>query len=184
MPCIGEGNGNPLQCSCRENPRDGRAWWAAVYGVARSLTRLKGLSSSSSSRPRPGDLSWCCESNFNPLGPFSRCHARVPLSFLESPILPSFLLANFRQICSTSFIILILLSTLLSVNFAWTDPPHPPFFFIFFLPKNSCITFHWETQPDMSSLYALLGVSLQKYRKEWGDPDVFIYVGHICSVRF
>ena len=44
----GEGNGNPLQCSCLENPRDGGAWWAAVYGVAQSRTRLKRLSSSSS----------------------------------------------------------------------------------------------------------------------------------------
>ena len=42
-------NGNPLQCSCLENPRDGGAWWAAVYGVAQSRTRLKRLSSSSSS---------------------------------------------------------------------------------------------------------------------------------------
>ena len=42
-----EGNGNPLQYSCLENPRDGRAWWAAVYGVAQSWTRLKRLSSSS-----------------------------------------------------------------------------------------------------------------------------------------
>ena len=40
LSCIGEGNGNPLQCSCLENPRDGGAWWAAVYGVARSQTRL------------------------------------------------------------------------------------------------------------------------------------------------
>ena len=78
---IGEGNGNPLQCSCLENPRDGGAWWAAIYGVAQSQTRLKWLSSSSShaawtvacqvplsmgfsrqeywsglSRPPPGDL--------------------------------------------------------------------------------------------------------------------------------
>ena len=50
LSCIGEGNGNPLQCSCQENPRDGGAWWAAVYGVAQSRTRLKQLSSSSSSR--------------------------------------------------------------------------------------------------------------------------------------
>ena len=48
LSCIGEGNGNPLQCSCLENPRDGGAWWAAVYGVAQSRTRLKRLSSSSS----------------------------------------------------------------------------------------------------------------------------------------
>ena len=46
---IGEGHGNPLQCSCLENPRDGRAWWAAICGVAQSRTRLKRLSSSSSS---------------------------------------------------------------------------------------------------------------------------------------
>ena len=45
---IGEGNGNPLHCFCLENPRDGGAWWAAVYGVAQSRTRLKRLSSSSS----------------------------------------------------------------------------------------------------------------------------------------
>ena len=49
LSCIGEGNGNPLQCSCLENPRDGGAWWAAVYGVAQSQTRLRQLSSSSSS---------------------------------------------------------------------------------------------------------------------------------------
>ena len=47
---IGEGNGSPLQCSCLENPRDGGAWWAAVSGVTKSQTRLKRLSSSSSSR--------------------------------------------------------------------------------------------------------------------------------------
>ena len=45
LSCIGEGNGNPLQCSCLENPRDGGAWWAVIYGVAQSRTRLKRLSS-------------------------------------------------------------------------------------------------------------------------------------------
>ena len=48
LSCIGKGNGKPLQCSCLENPRDRGAWWAAVYGVAQSRTRLKWLSSSSS----------------------------------------------------------------------------------------------------------------------------------------
>ena len=48
LSCIGGGNGNPLQCSCLENPREGGAWWAAVSGVAQSRTRLKGRSSSSS----------------------------------------------------------------------------------------------------------------------------------------
>ena len=48
LSCIGKGNGNPLQRSCLENTKDGGAWWAAVYGVAQSRTRLKRLSSSSS----------------------------------------------------------------------------------------------------------------------------------------
>ena len=49
LSCIGEVNGNPLQCSCLENPRDGGTWWAAISGVAQSWTRLKRLSCSSSS---------------------------------------------------------------------------------------------------------------------------------------
>ena len=53
LSCTGEGNGNPLQCSCLENPRDGGAWWAAVYGVAQSRMRLKRVSSSSSK-----EVSW------------------------------------------------------------------------------------------------------------------------------
>ena len=58
LSCIGEGNGNPLQCACLENPRDGGAWWAAVYGVAQSWTQLKRLSSSSSSRSLTGCSPW------------------------------------------------------------------------------------------------------------------------------
>ena len=61
---IGEGNGNPLQCSCLENPRDGGAWWAAVYGVAQSRTRLKRLSSSSS-----GYMSVLLSQSSHPLPP-------------------------------------------------------------------------------------------------------------------
>ena len=49
LSCIGEGNGNPLRCSCLESPRDGGVWWAAILGVAQSWTRLKRLSSNSSS---------------------------------------------------------------------------------------------------------------------------------------
>ena len=63
LSCIGEGNGNPLQCSCLENPRDRGAWWAAVYGVAQSRTRLKRLSSSSSSSSSSSNSSrryWFC----------------------------------------------------------------------------------------------------------------------------
>ena len=57
LSCAGEGNGNPLQCSCLENPRDGGAWWAAVYGVAQGRTRPKQLSSSSSQYPESVKLS-------------------------------------------------------------------------------------------------------------------------------
>ena len=56
--CIGERNGNPLQCSCLENPRDRGAWWAAVYGVAQSRPRLNQLSSSSSRRPTCTSYNW------------------------------------------------------------------------------------------------------------------------------
>ena len=58
---LGEGNGNPLRCSCLENPRDGEAWWATVYGVAQSRTRLKRLRSSS--------LSSSSENMSNPCSP-------------------------------------------------------------------------------------------------------------------
>ena len=58
LSCIGEGNGNPLQCSCLENPSDGGAWWAAVYGVAQSRTWLKRLSSSSSSTQTTSCCMW------------------------------------------------------------------------------------------------------------------------------
>ena len=63
LSCIGEGNGNPLQCSCLENPRDRGAWRAAVYGVAQNWTRLKRLSSSSSQdgRAKGGALIFSCE---------------------------------------------------------------------------------------------------------------------------
>ena len=56
--CIGEGNGNPVQCSCLENPRDGGAWWAAIYGVAQSWTQLTWLSSSNSSNTPDGLPLW------------------------------------------------------------------------------------------------------------------------------
>ena len=66
LSCIGEGNGNPLQCCCLENPRDGGAWWAAVYGVAQSRTRLKRLSSSSSSPQKAEILYFLCLGRQNP----------------------------------------------------------------------------------------------------------------------
>ena len=65
LSCIGEGHGNPLQCSCLENPRDRGAWWAAVYGVAQSRTRLKRLSSSSS-RDQSSAWPWTNSASVSP----------------------------------------------------------------------------------------------------------------------
>ena len=64
LSCTGEGNGNLLQCSCLENPKDREAWWAAVYGVAQSWTRLKRLSSSSGKEPAC-QCRKCSRSRFN-----------------------------------------------------------------------------------------------------------------------
>ena len=74
LSCIGEGNGNPLQCSCLENPRDGEAWWAAIYGVAQSWTRLKRLSSSSIIQVKRCSriLCWINEMSLN----YQRSHKR------------------------------------------------------------------------------------------------------------
>ena len=70
LSCIGERNGNPLQCSCLENPRDAGAWWAAVYGVAQNRTRLKRLSSSSSST--------CPEVMCSPAGSYQELGSEAP----------------------------------------------------------------------------------------------------------
>ena len=76
LSCIGEGNGNPLECSCLENPRDRGAWWASIYGVAQSQTRLKPLSSSNvlfnkltASYQQPRDCPWpsCDLPKFGPI---------------------------------------------------------------------------------------------------------------------
>ena len=65
LSCIGGGNGNPLQCSCLENPRDGGAWWATVYGVTKNQTQLKRLSSSSMTFLIQYSLFWMVFSSFN-----------------------------------------------------------------------------------------------------------------------
>ena len=83
LSCIGEGNGSPLQCSCLENPRDGGAWWAAVYGVTQSRTQLKRLSSSSSS------IGICKPFDSSPVDECkSRCCCLVGLKE-TGPVLPS-----------------------------------------------------------------------------------------------
>ena len=79
LSCVGEGNGNPLQCSCLENPGDGGAWWAAVYGVAQSRTRLQQLSSSSSSSI---SFWWCLFwESFSSIPTFEKDISEVLFSF-------------------------------------------------------------------------------------------------------
>ena len=78
LSCIGEGNGNPLQCYCLENPRDGGAWWAAVYGVAQSQTWLKRLSSSRSSSSLYENESESCSVMSNSVRPHRRQPTRLP----------------------------------------------------------------------------------------------------------
>ena len=99
LSCIGEGNGNPLQCSCLENPRDGGAWWAAVYGVAQRWTWLMPLSSSSQRR----------EFHFF-IQPFIQCMLELlwPLSgkkdlfFSSQRLISPQLLARVRAVCNLS----------------------------------------------------------------------------------
>ena len=91
---FGEGNGNPLQCSCLENPRDGGAWWAAVSEVAQSQTWLKRLSSSrqdflsksvtGSSKPHGPPHYWLLHEWFCPDSPSLNCHVIFPLSWLPT----------------------------------------------------------------------------------------------------
>ena len=89
--CIGEGNGNPLQCSCLENPRDGGAWWAAVYGVAQSQTRLNWLSSSSSSgREVVSLLLVCIFQMINDGEQLFLCLLAICVSSLEKSLVHSF----------------------------------------------------------------------------------------------
>ena len=78
----GEGNGNPLHCSCLENPRDRGAWWAAVYGVAQSRTRLMRLSSSSSLRVRPSAV-WCLAPSPPPLPSTRFITSSSPIPFKQ-----------------------------------------------------------------------------------------------------
>jgi len=98
LSCIGEGNGHPLQCSCLENPRDGGAWWAAVYGVAQSRTRLKWLSSSNrlkSQRLLPYWISQNCRQAYHWCGNHSyRVKTKVfyfSVNILEDIIFHSFI---------------------------------------------------------------------------------------------
>ena len=112
LSCTGEGNGNPLQCSCLENPRDRGAWWAAVYAVAQSRTRLKRCSSSSSSPS--------LQCLFQP--------STSPDMYLPSPVVETwlFLFAIYLLTCSSPVVIVKSLSCVrLFCNPMDCSPPAP-----------------------------------------------------------
>ena len=95
LSCIGEGNGNPLQCSCLEDPRDGGTWWAAIYGVAQSRTRLKWLSNLAAHLILESSSSKICTlnkmlhslRNWWSSGSWPHAHLRVPIP-QGNPLLP------------------------------------------------------------------------------------------------
>ena len=123
--CIGEGNGNPLQCSCLENPGDGGAWWAAVYGVTQSRTRLKRLSSSSSS-----DLMNMSQTLSSPIGTVGNLRDRISLLYSHSNLYASL----------SQCLLYCLMSYLLVYAFSFESPRHRNHVFFFLeppsLPKN------------------------------------------------
>ena len=117
LSCIGEGNGNPLQCSCLETPRDRGAWWTAVYGVEQGRTQLKRLSSSSSS-----------VSMSTPIFQFTPCltsvcnhvcflHLWLYFCFVNSFICTMFLDSTYTQY-HTIFVFLCLTYLLSMINFS------------------------------------------------------------------
>ena len=125
LSCIGEGNGNPLQCSCLENPRDGGAWRAAFSGVAQSRTRLRRLSSSSSNNVYPSP-----PSSLLSIGSFlqSTIKCRVPMLKPGTSPRPCFPLLTFLSlVCfkekvyiSTCFVPIHLLKFYYMSNKVWS----------------------------------------------------------------
>ena len=100
LSCTEEGNGNPLQCSCLENPRDGGAEWAAVYGVAQSRTRLKRLSSSSSR--------YCLSEQAQNLYNQSLKNNWLQVNFKTHPLLPGSITTTWNEI-TTAYIYIYLI---------------------------------------------------------------------------
>ena len=106
LSCFGEGNDNPLQCSCLENPRDSGAWWAAIYGVTQSRTRLKRLTSSSQLGPPPlPTLLFSSEFLFRATPPnflLSSVKECSPFILWVVSVLTSLLLLKFLAVCAIS----------------------------------------------------------------------------------
>ena len=148
LSCIGEGNGNPLRCSCLESPRHGEAWWAAVYGVTQSRTRLKRLSSSSSSKNTTeggwdaGKERWETSQKMDP-SKFLECFFCLKLQ-LRVPFFPSLLKHNGPDSCPPLcplFFSPLLLLILVSLPFLLHNlSPHRMVLFSLWNPKASTPT--------------------------------------------
>ena len=127
--CIGEGNVNPLQCSCLENPRDRGAWWAAVYGIAQSRTRLKRLNSSSSSR-------LLCPRDSPGKNTGVGCHF----------LLQGIFLTHGSNLCLLHW----------QADFFTTEPPGKPIWWLVFASHHSKHSFRWrEYKIRISFLHCL-----------------------------
>ena len=116
LSCIGEGNGSPLQCSCLENPRDGGAWWVAIFGATQSRTWLKWLSSSSSSTVSIGDQFNSLKTKFNKKTEYLEFSRNIP--FIASEICISFdsVIVNLEKDIYLAFIHLLVLEPLVYVR--------------------------------------------------------------------
>ena len=163
----GEGNGNPLQCSCLENPRDGGAWWAAVYGVAQSWTWLKQLSSSSSSSSRqlrgfPGSSA----------GKESTCNAGDPSLIPGSGSSPGEGIGYLLQYSWVSLVAQMVKNSpamweIWVQSLGWEDPLEEGMATIpVFLPGESL----WTKEPG-----GLQSMGLQRIRHNWGTKHAQQY---------
>ena len=159
LSCTGGGNGNPLQCSCLENPRDWGAWWAAVYGVAQSRTRLKRLSSSSSRNAQACSL--FSLSSLVSGKKIKKTHSSFFLSFFFSfslqQIPPSFYFLQINGERERGVVLVVWLKTNPQFCSVWQSPAVKPrgpsiSYFKFFLrdmnPKKSLLRW-WGTDGNL-----------------------------------
>ena len=138
---VGEGNGNPLQCSCLENPRDGGAWWASVYGVAQSRTRLKRLSSSSRTAARQASQfitnSQSLPYSFATLAVrLTPCLYSLPAWSLSvsPPIFPLFIIKNYYNLISSHTHVLFLHNVFFKKSY-WS-----------IVDLQHCVNFRWRAK--------------------------------------
>ena len=176
LSCLGEGSDNPLQCSCLENPRDRGTWWAAVYGVAQSRTRLKRLSSSSSSRissVAPSCLTLCDPMHRSTSGlpvhhqllEFTQTHVHWVSDAIQPPhpLPPAFSLSQhqglFKWVSSLHQVAKVLEFQLQHQSFQWTCIVVIKTGTFFFLNKDE-LHWHMMTKVPVHPLCSLVKYSI------------------------